>query len=75
MNNQPAEAPAWLQFIPLIVVSLLLVYPSARILKRAGISRSYALFMLFPPFYFIAIWIFAFAPWPALKDRVGRTFE
>lgn len=75
MENSAGDPPAWVQFVPLFVVSLIMVYPSARILKRAGISRWYALLTIFPFFWVIGFWIFAFVPWPAMKDRISRAFE
>lgn len=75
MENAASDPPVWVQFVPLFGVCLIMIYPSARILKRVGISRWYALLMIFPFFWFISIWIFAFLPWPAMKDRISQAFE
>ena len=63
-ENMGAFSPIhWL--IVFVLVSLLI--PSARILERAGYSRLWCLLAFVPLVNFIALWVFAYAKWPALE--------
>ena len=51
-------------------IFLLAVLPAwfgARVARKAGFSRSWAVLMVFLPVHAVLIWIFAFVPWPALE--------
>lgn len=52
---------------PAILASF--VVPPARILMRAGFSPFWLLLGLIPVVGLIALWRFAFMPWPALDER------
>lgn len=59
-----------MQFVPLIFLSLIFVLPSLRILRRAGLSRWWAVLVLIPFFGWAALQCFiAFAKWPAAKGH------
>lgn len=47
----------------------LFLYPYARILRRTGHSGWWVLALLIPGVNLAAIWIFAFAEWPALNRK------
>lgn len=50
------------------------LWPVARILDRAGFNRAWCLLIFIPLLNWIALWVFAFANWPALENRaVGHT--
>lgn len=50
------------------VYLLAIVYPVARILERAGFPPVLSVVALVPLLSFLALWWFAFARWPALKE-------
>ena len=54
----------------LIIAVAFAVLVFGAIAKRAGFSRWFGLLMLVPLVNLAAIWIFAFAKWPAL-DKSG----
>lgn len=62
------EFSIWHWFIVLV---LLIVYiaPAVAILHQAGYSRWWVLTLLVPIVNVIAIWVFAFRRWPALRSR------
>lgn len=49
------------------VLALLVLWPVAKILTRAGYSPWYCLLAIVPVVNFVAVWIFATAEWPAIK--------
>ncbi len=53
----------WL--IVLLIVSIAL--PVGRILRRTGHNPAWGLLSFFPFVNFIALWVFAFKPWPSDK--------
>lgn len=55
-----------LHWIIVLIVMAILLVPAAVILKRTGHSPAWAILSLFPGISLIALWIFAFARWPAL---------
>ncbi len=64
--------PIWglLSLVNLAVVALLLaifLVPAVAILRRAGYSGWWALLCYVPLVNILALWIFAFARWPALE--------
>jgi len=50
-------------WIILLLIGLIWVIPLARLLRRVGYSRAWALFALFPPLALILVWVLAFSPW------------
>lgn len=74
MNEAP---PIWIQFIPLIVLGLLAVPPSMMMLKKAGLSRWWAVLVIWPLFGYIAFaWIVGLRRWPALeREEYRRVFD
>lgn len=56
-------SPAELMALLLLAVPLLMV---ARVLRRAGFSRWWALLVLVPVVNLVALWLFAYARWPAV---------
>lgn len=71
MMNEPSVL---LQFIPLIVLLGILVYPVSRILRRIGYSPWLSLLVLIPGVGFIGLWIVAFVRWPAIDRKVADVF-
>ena len=53
----------------LIVIVLMAIYgvPMALILSRAGYSRWWVIVFFVPLANVVALWVFAFARWPALR--------
>lgn len=56
--------------ITLILVPMILI---SIILKKAGISRWWAVLWLLPPLNLVGLWVFAYIKWPAdeLKPPAG----
>ncbi len=50
----------------LILIIVTLIIPVQQILRRAGYSGWLCLLALIPLVNWIALWVFAFAKWPAL---------
>jgi uncharacterized membrane protein YhaH (DUF805 family) len=57
-------------FIVLLAVVFVIGFPMVRILQRTGHSGWWAILWMVPFVNLIALWIFAFAKWPAV-DRAG----
>lgn len=47
----------------------LIVWLCARILRRAGMPGWLSLFVLVPGWNLLAVWVFAFVPWPVEGGR------
>jgi hypothetical protein len=58
----------WLIFI--IPVFLLSFWFCARVLKKAGFSIWWSVFVFFPPALVVLIWLMAFIDWPARGPAV-----
>jgi len=58
---------AWLL---VIVVSLAMLYPYVRIIRRTGHSGWWLITMFVPILNVIMLWVFAFVKWPAV-DRAA----
>lgn len=43
-----------------------------RILQKAGFDGRWVLVLLVPVVNIVMIWIFAFSPWPKLRDKAGQ---
>lgn len=52
---------------PLLAFALVIGIPATVILGKAGYSRAWAVLMIVPIVGLIALWVFAFAKWPALR--------
>lgn len=63
---------SWWYVVAVILTSVLGVWLSALVLRKAGHSPWWALLFLVPFLYLIGMWVFAFARWPRL-DRVRVT--
>jgi len=62
------ELSIW-HIIILLMVVVFLLYPIGRILGRAGWSPWLCILWLIPFVNIIMLWVFAFAPWPALNEK------
>jgi hypothetical protein len=60
--------------IVLIVVLFVVAFPIAKILGRLGYSKALVIVAFIPLVNWIALWILAYAQWPALSDR-SETFR
>jgi hypothetical protein len=61
-----------LREIVLLLVVVLFIWPYGRILSRLGYSPWLCLLMLVPLVNVIALWVFAYAKWPAVAEtKVG----
>ena len=63
--GQPTGLDTVVQFAPSIIFCGLLLYPLAKVIKRAGFSPWWCLIALVPIANLIALWRFAFVRWPA----------
>jgi len=54
-------------FLFLLVYVAIVVIPLWRIIKRAGYPGAWALLAIIPLANIIALWYFAFTPWPSKK--------
>jgi len=55
-------------FVTVIALAATAV-PVAVILDRVGLSKWWTIAFFVPLLNLAALWLFAFAPWPALDDR------
>ena len=55
--------------IAALVVLFILLFPIVKILRKAGYSGWWVLLWFVPVGNLVALWIFAFADWPALRSR------
>jgi len=55
----------------ILLMIVLLFWPWAVILQKAGYSRLWVLLAVVPLVNYIALWVFAFSDWPALRST-GR---
>ena len=58
-----------IQAIVAIIVIAIVAVPVVKILHKAGYSGWWAILWFIPIVNIVVIWIFAFAQWPALRDR------
>ena len=54
-------------WIIIAVILFVLLFPLIRILRKAGYSGWWVLLWFVPIGNLVALWIFAFADWPALR--------
>jgi hypothetical protein len=57
----------------LIIIALLVlfIWPYGRVLSRAGYSPWLCLLFFVPLVNLVAIWVFAYANWPALRNKAS----
>ena len=53
----------------LLIISVVFIVPIANILGRAGWSRWISILWLIPFVNVVMLWVFAYAPWPALPTK------
>ena len=54
------------QWIAIAVFCVASVVPAARILRRAGLSLWWSIFLVIPLVNVMALWVLAYSRWPAL---------
>jgi uncharacterized membrane protein YhaH (DUF805 family) len=65
-----------LQLAPSLVISIILVVPFVRILRRAGRSGWWALLLLVPAVGWLVLpWVIAFMRWQTRPETVGQVFS
>jgi uncharacterized membrane protein YhaH (DUF805 family) len=65
-----------LQFGPLIFISLVLVVPFVRILRRAGRSGWWVLLLFIPAVGWLVLpWVIAFMRWERPRGELERVFR
>jgi hypothetical protein len=59
--------------IVLMVVGcfFLVIWPYSRIFGKAGFSGAFSILMVVPLVNLIALWVFAYSDWPALRKGAG----
>ena len=61
----------------LIIMTLfglpLVLWPVARIVGRSGLNRAWCILLIIPLLNWIAVWVFAYAKWPALEKSSSAT--
>jgi hypothetical protein len=63
------ESPSPVDLLALAALAIPILM-AARVLRRAGFSRWWALLVLVPVVILIGLWLFAFVRWPAVdSDR------
>ena len=76
MNDSSNNVMAFfIQLVPLMIVMLLLVVPTARILRRMGYSRAWAILWLIPVANIVALWALAYIKWPRDGDDTAKVFK
>ena len=58
------------QWLAIAVFCVISVVPAVRILRRAGLSAWWAVFLVIPLVNLMALWVFAFIRWAATDGRV-----
>lgn len=57
----------------LLLYLVLIGIPAAVILGKAGYSRIWVILAFIPMVNLVALWVFAFAKWPALKNGAAQS--
>ena len=57
-----------------ILFSLFVLWLGYKILQKAGLDGWWTLALLVPVVNIIMIWVFAFSPWPNLRDKADLDF-
>jgi hypothetical protein len=60
------------ELVVVIIAAVVWGWPFGRVFSRAGYSPWFGLFMVVPLVNIIALWMFAYAKWPALPERAGE---
>jgi len=60
------------QWLAIAVFCVISVVPAVRILRRAGLSAWWAVFLVIPLVNLMALWVFAFTRWPALTAECSE---
>ncbi len=55
--------------VPILAFALVVGIPAAVILGKAGYSQAWAGLLIVPIVGLIALWVFAFSKWPALREK------
>jgi uncharacterized membrane protein YhaH (DUF805 family) len=73
METQPGfMTTIILQILPLTVVTIALVIPAAKVLRRTGHSPWWALLAPVPLANIVALWWFAYKRWPSGPSDLSR---
>lgn len=64
------EPSGFTLFLPLIVVSIIVLVPLQQIIHRAGYSRWWCLLWFVPGLNIVGFWLLAYIRWPSL-DKSG----
>lgn len=56
-----------IQFLPTLILAVLLIVPVWRIVKRAGFNPWLSLLALVPIANIVALWLFSKKPWPSMN--------
>jgi hypothetical protein len=56
-------------WIVVLVLAFGVLWPVAKILRRAGFSRLWCILAVVPVANLIGLWVFAVAPWPAYGEN------
>lgn len=56
----------WHWIVTLLYLALILV-PMAAVMRKAGYSRAWAIVFVIPVLNLLALWVFAFSRWPAIR--------
>lgn len=59
----------WHWLIIFIIYLVVIFIPIAKILRKSGYSRTWGILAFIPIVNLIALWVFAFAKWPALRKN------
>ncbi|MGE5540367.1 MAG: hypothetical protein ACM30I_17255 [Gemmatimonas sp.] len=51
-----------------IILLVVVLYPTARVLRRAGRHPLWCLITLVPIVNIVALWVFAYTPWPGVVE-------
>jgi hypothetical protein len=62
------SSPTWVEGLALLLLAVPLLLAS-RVVRRAGYSPWWALLLLVPLVNLVALWLFAYARWPAVDRR------
>jgi hypothetical protein len=57
------------ELVILALVAAVVIWPFSRVFSRAGYSPWFGLVMVIPLVNLIALWMFAYAKWPALQGQ------
>jgi len=61
--------------VPSMVMGLLVIIPALRLLKRVGMSWTWALLSFIPVGLIVMVWVVAFASWKPADQRVAKVFN